>query len=300
MNKEIPSACQAVIAREAITRLLVEYVPEWEWLLQQTESKKGRYWPPPTLARLVSNLKIENYPQLYLNERAILACWFKSFFSVEDLQSLNREIDSATPLKRGKFVEQFVAGCAGAADLLPTPGNLKQHKEEFEALSADQQKQSIQQAQYFFSGFLAMFYQNLSLMVHGEKMTSLVAQAVSGNDEAFVKAVQVDARCLTEIPYFRQRFVTAREQQDEDFCDAVAYRIRRPPYKGKIRYKSLWFTFSMLDSCGLLSLPPKEILDICDQAGVGGYKNRIEDVKYIPKQIKRYLEFQRRGIVSTP
>jgi hypothetical protein len=255
------------------------------------------------LAKLICGLKIENYPLLYLNEKAILACCLRSFLSVEDLQEINQEIEVASLDERGHFIEEAVSELVKVGDVLASLGDplaQEQARKVFAAMNEEEQQYSIRQAQYLFGGFLATFYQNLSLMVHGEKMTALVGQALAGNDDALVKAVQIDVRCLTEIPHFKTRLIQAREQGDQDFCDLVSYRVKRPPYQGKIRYKSLWFTFAILESCSLLTLPHKEILDICDQAGVGGYKNRIEDVKYLPKQIKRYRAFQRRGVESTP
>ena len=45
----------------------------------------------------------------------------------------------------------------------------------------------------------------------------------------------------------------------------------------------------------------REILDLCDEAGVGGYANRIEDVKNLSKRLAEYRAFQNRGVVlSTP
>lgn len=58
-----------------------------------------------------------------------------------------------------------------------------------------------------------------------------------------------------------------------DFFDDIAYRLKAPPYKGKIRHKSLWLAFSILERSGLLdTLSHREIMEMCDEAGVGGDK----------------------------
>jgi hypothetical protein len=151
-------------------------------------------------------------------------------------------------------------------------------------------------------GFLAGFFQNVAVMVHGEKLTSLVAQAKAGSDDAFCKAVQIDKRILTTIPYFKQRFDRSTLERDRNFMDALAYRLQCPPYKGKIRHKSLWMAFSFLDLTGLLdTLKHQEILELCDDAGVGGFANRIEDVKHLSKRLADFRRFRGHDLtLSTP
>jgi hypothetical protein len=68
------------------------------------------------------------------------------------------------------------------------------------------------------------------MMVHGEKLTSLVAQAKAGNDDAFVKAVQIDKRILNAIPYFSERYARAHDQGHSDFFDRLSYRLKSAPY----------------------------------------------------------------------
>ncbi len=137
-------------------------------------------------------------------------------------------------------------------------------------------------------------------MVHGEKLTSLVAQAMAGNDEAFVKSVQIDRRILTAIPYFSHRYAQAQDEANSDFYDRLSYRLKAAPYRGKIRHKTLWLAFSALDQARLLDkLTHPEILEICDEAGVGGYDHRIQSVKHLSNRLREYREFQKRGVITT-
>ena len=85
-----------------------------------------------------------------------------------------------------------------------------------------------------------------------------------------------------------------------DFLDDLAYRLRTAPYRGKIRHKTLWLAFAMLDSAGLLNtLSHSEILDMCDEAGVGGDEHRIGSLKHLGNRLREFREFQKRGIVTT-
>ena len=40
-------------------------------------------------------------------------------------------------------------------------------------------------------------------------------------------------------------------------------------------------------------------MEICDEAGVGGYDNRIQSEKHLGCRIRENREFQKRGMVTT-
>lgn len=221
--------------------------PEWEWLLRHIESEDGHVRFPSSVGRAIVNLKIESYPLLYENEAAIGLIVFRAFMSQEEMIELNAQLAEQTPDERGQKLRELVE-CVSEVeqefDFPKTPAEEKRQLAEFNALSKEDQAEAIKMSQYLWMGFLAGFFQNVSVMVHGVKLTSLVAQAKAGNDAAFCKAVQIDKRILTTIPYFKQRFERATLEGDQNFCDALAYRLRCPPYQGKIRHKSLWMRVS--------------------------------------------------------
>ena len=294
-----------IIDKASAIRLLKSTAPDWEWVLRRIESEDGRLRFPPLVSRAIINLKIESYPLLYENEPAIGLTAFRAFMSPEEIVALCKRLEDQSPAERGQELQEMLDGFDEVDEVftLPkTPAEERRVEAAFKALSPEEQAETIKAARHLWMGFLAAFFQNLSMMVHGEKLTSLVAQAKSGNDDAFCKAVQIDQRILTTIPYFKQRFERDTLEQDQNFRDALTYRLRCPPFKGKIRHKSLWLAFAFLDQLGLLDLlTHSEILDICDEAGVGGYASRIEDVKNLSKRLAEFRRFQGRGLaLSTP
>lgn len=293
------------IGQSSAAEFLRSTIPEWAWLISKVESQDGHLRFPPVVARAITNLKIENYPLLYENEAAIGLILFRAFMTKEELIELNAQVEEQSPEERGQTLRELVDGMAEVDEVFEfpkTPAAEKRAQAQFDALPKEDQAEAVRMAQHLWMGFLAGFFQNVSVMVHGEKLTSLVAQAKAGNDDAFCKAVQIDKRILTTIPYFRQRFERATLEGDQNFCDALAYRLQCPPYKGKIRHKALWMAFAFLDMVGLLdSLKHQEILDLCDEAGIGGYANRIEDVKHLSKRLADFRRFRGYGLtLSTP
>ena len=129
--------------------------------------------------------------------------------------------------------------------------------------------------------------------VAGRKLTDLVQAAEAGNDRAFCLAIQIDKRILS-LPYFQERKNKAEIGQDFEFLKQLHYRMMNPLLRGKIRYKTLWLTFAILDMSQYLdgSLKYRELLDFCIAIGVAGYDNRIEDESALGKRLREYREFQ--------
>lgn len=294
-----------LIDQSSAAEFLRSTIPEWTWLVAHIESEDGHFRFPPLVTRAIVNLKIESYPLLYENEAAIGLIMFRAFMTKEELIELNAQLEQQSPEERGQTMRELVDGMSEvdeAFEFPKTPAAEKRAQVQFDALPKEDQAEAVRMAQHLWMGFLAGFFQNVSVMVHGEKLTSLVAQAKAGSDEAFCKAVQIDKRILTTIPYFKQRFEQAALEGDQNFSDALTYRLRCPLYQGKIRHKSLWMAFAFLDMVGLLdTLKHQEILDLCDDAGVGGYANRIEDVKHLSKRLADFRRFKGYDLtLSTP
>jgi len=148
------------------------------------------------------------------------------------------------------------------------------------------------------------FFNTLSLMVHGAKLTALVPRAMAGDDACLLKAVQIDRYLLTHHPYFRERKLKAQDQQnvnkaERDFLGKLLYRERNTILRGKVRYPALYMLFGILEACRWLNdLKHEEILDLCDKTGLDRYQNRIGDVVCITKRLREYRRWQKTGTVS--
>lgn len=286
--------------------LLKQAIPEWEWLVARLESTKGQLRFPRQLSEAIKNLKIQTYPLLYENERSIGITVAMAFCDLEDLREFDQELREATVAQRGKTMLELVDVLDSAAEGLTFPKTSLQTRaaqDAFAALSEEEQASATKFWQFFLSGTLAMFFEYLSVMVHGEKLTGLVAQAKAGDQTAFAKAIQIDKRILTTVPYFVERYAQAGMDSDTNFLEEIGRRIGAPPYLGKIRHKSLWLMFAVLDACGVLDdFAHGDLLDLCDDIGIGRHKARIDDVKNLSKRLAEYRRFQQRGMIieSTP
>jgi hypothetical protein len=119
---------------------------------------------------------------------------------------------------------------------------------------------------------------------------------LQGDKEAFCKAVQIDRNLLTGLPYFRDTYARLQSGEDNDFLDALLYRIGNPTLRGKIRFPALYMVFATLDSFNWLDdFTASEILDICDEAKLDRFQNRIVDENYLNKRRIEYRRMQKIG-----
>lgn len=269
-------------------------------MLAFIEQNGGWISMPPKIAVLIDRLKVHNYPELYRSEETLIKVLLLSFMPANEINEFTAELNKLPEAERAHRAEELIqfiseSSCAVINSFPNTTEEEQEAKKTFNELSPDEQAEAVKQAQLALLAFLAAFHSNISMMVHGRKMTDLVQAAEQGDDDAYCLAVQIDKRVLSALPYFKERHEKAILEGSTDFLDKLHYRLTSPLLRGKIRYKTLWLTFSVMDESGLLdgSLKHREILDICNEAGVGGYQNRIEDVGYLSKRLREYREFQK-------
>lgn len=117
------------------------------------------------------------------------------------------------------------------------------------------------------AGMITNLCDYVSLMVHGRSLCQLVADAKTGDDEAFVLAVQID-RTVLNIPYFRQRMAKAQLGAEPLFFQRLAYRLKNPILNTKRTRLKLWLAFAILDDEGKLEIPVERLWQFCSAVGV--------------------------------
>lgn len=292
---------------EKSRQIIVAASPTCVEMLRFFQGRGGWIAVPPQVAAVRSRLRIDDYVTLYEDYRRIGICVMLAFVEPEELREWDRELCALSIEEQQLQLEEFANDCdsfgeslGGFFDLPETEEALSAARKQFELLPNDAQVRLTRMAQFLWSAMLAGFHNIISVMVHGEALTSLVPKAIHGDDEAYCKAVQIDRQLFLRHPYFISRFEQATADGDEAFLAKVAYRLKTPTARGKIRYPGLWTVFAMLDTLGWLdsSLTAEEILDICDEAGLHRFENRIEDPLALSKRIRAYRQMQKTALLS--
>jgi len=80
-----------IISPDAILHAMRAGIPNAEWLLGQIESENGWLRFPPYITKIITNLKIENYPLLYRSEEAMAAMLLRGWMTSEEIQAFCAE-----------------------------------------------------------------------------------------------------------------------------------------------------------------------------------------------------------------
>lgn len=298
----------ARIEKSIARRLAVLLAPECGEVLSDFRIKRdGWVKMPAEIELLRKNLGLgEIYVHTYEDENRIWSCLYRGVFpenTVEEIKKLDAEFFALSEEDQlALFDDGAVAAFNNELDIswdeiFPKTEEAKEAtRKKFESFSDEEKKTSIYCAAMFVAFFYANFYNLLALMVHGQKLTALVPLALQGDKEAFCKAIQIDRNLLTGHPYFRDTYARLQMGEDKDFLDSILYRIGNPTTRGRIRFPALYMVFTTLDSLRWLDdFSASEILDLCDEAKLDRFQNRVEDENYLIKRRNEYRRFQNIG-----
>lgn len=294
------------IEKSIAQHLAVTLAPECGEVLSDFRIKRDGWVKMPDEIELVlKNLGLGAYYVIaYEDELRIHNCLYKAIFpenTVEELKKIDAEFFAASEEEKLALINQeWLFSPDGEIqfeweDFFPKTKEAKEvAKRRFEALSEEEKKEVVFRVAMFIAFFYSFFYNMLSLMVHGQKLTTLVPLALRGDKEAFCKAVQIDRNLLSGHPYFQDTYARLQAGEDKDFLDALLYRIGNPSTRGKLRFPALYMVFTILESFDWLDdFTASEILNICDEAELDRFQNRIEDENYLTKRRIEYRRFQK-------
>ena len=275
------------ISQELTIHTLQVLVPELDELLADFEANKGWLNLDSNIINLINKWGLA-WHTYYEDERLIRAVNTMMFFDVDEIKEIHekKKFDYAIYklLEIHKEADEF------DFEEINDPQQLIN---DLESTDEKTKQQSLKLIVILILGTLSSLFNYLALMLHGYSMCQLVAKAKDGDDDAFCKAVQID-RTVLDLPFFKQRMLKAQLGNEPEFLKFLAYRIKTPILSGKIRYRTLWLTFAILDDEGLLDkLTHDQIFDICEQVGVYGKKYGIEEVGHLSKRLREYRRAQR-------
>lgn len=267
---------------EILCPILSTGLAYWIVLLEEIEEAGGRLHLLPALASMLE----EDYPLVYEYPNSTIP--IEELINAESIAMPQRQ---AATVSLSEFYQRHSEALQlGLASYEPAIDRMfasdGRHKNEEDELACAALSYAIVQ-----------LYEYLSVAVHGERLSSLVAQAKAGDDLAFGKAVQIDNNVL-RLPHFRNRMSRAHLAGEADFLAMIARKTANPPYRGRIEQKAIWLTLAFLDSFGWLQhMTGDEVLDFCQSVGVA---QDVVDVTSFQKIIARFRDFQKRGDLSTP
>lgn len=283
--------------RQLTREIIIHVAPQYIELLHGLQAKDGWVRLPDKFEEIFRQMNLDPYVQVFDDEKLIHGSLALFLMGKDGVKSFNDDLNAMSPVQQAEFARDLLADVSQEEkwswieDCFPeTPEQQADLATQFHVLSEDQKAEASKRAVWFWTMFFGLFYQYLALMLHGQKLTSLVSQAKQGSIDAFAKAVHIEPRLLRSHPFFHERFERAKADKDVNFLKRIGNRIATHGSPGKIRYPGLYVVFAILEAAGLLGgeFTHEEILDMCDEAGLDRWQNRIEDVGYLTKRLNEY------------
>jgi hypothetical protein len=290
------------LAQKAVITLVPQYVEFFRGM----QKGGNRTIVPSPFSEIQS--KVGFYVKLYVDERFIGNSLSLALLGEEQFSELSAGLEAMPPDEQQAFLDDIVVCGEEIAESIEAffyiPISEEERKtalEQFNALSAEEQEFAKKQFSFFWSYFFSSLLNTLSLMVHGAKLTTLVPQAINGDDAAFLKAVQIDRMLLLHHPYFIERKKKAQDSGEAAFLRGLLRREIESPFRSRIQYPGLYMLFGILQAFQWLDdMTHEEILDLVDEAGLDRYQSRVEDVNYLTKRLLEYRRWQSLNVLSMP
>jgi len=292
--------------KELVLSLIEQMAPQYLEMFRDVQKPGGWRTLAERFGEIRKRLKLDSYVTLYGNETWVYNALWMALLGVEGVKRTSEELNAASSEEQQGFLDELTADVTQDNGWLDEmfPDSVEKQEEQrlaFEALPEDERAQVVQRGQHLFAFVMASFYDCISVMVHGEKLTSLVPKAIGGDRNAFLKAIHIDKSILHAHPEFKNQYEQALSNQDRDFLRNIGYRIEASPTRGKIRFPGVYMIFALLESLRWLNdFRHEEILDLCVDAGLDRWQNRIEDVTYLTKRLGEYRRMQKAGGLSMP
>lgn len=273
-----------------VLKLVAKFAPEYLDVLNTCRNPAawGRF--NEKLHEVCTRHGVQNYVRLYENEAMIQSALQLGLMSKDELGTWRDELNAQSPSEQQEAFRRYAQ-----EDNAFTERAEKLMTSDEEALDPEARERQ----KYLFGFFLAWFHDALAVMVHGEKMTSLVPKALAGHEDSYLKAVHIDKRLLYEHPGMRAIHEHASGEGNRPFLEKAARHLAKPVTQGRIQLSGLFVVFALLESLGWLDgLRHREILDICDEAGLDRWQNRIEEETCVTKALLKYRRYQKTGGLS--
>lgn len=229
------------------------------------------------------NLEITDWAKYYLEPEKLKTLSSLCFYDEDELMELSKDPDTA----KDKIISNLILELENYNFEAPTTEDIKKFEDDYKQSNDSEKTKITTVVTIVILSFLTNLFQYLCLMVHGKTITKMIAKAKAGDDKALCNAIQID-KTILYLPFVQKRIIKSQFTNDQSFLDSLSYRIKNPILRGKIKFHKLYLTFAILEDHGLLDMPHKDILTLCQDVGVYGKEYGNEDIGYLGKRLAEY------------
>lgn len=268
-----------LVSLDVASKFIASIIAEYDWFLQHIKS--GQHHLPAKIRAVLDVLAIDDYPKHYKDENALAGVFWDM---AQKNPSLAQKLGADKLLETNS--EKPLDPLVNHLSSLEIPEDSKIDNLDFS------EKDKNSDSALFIKWSMLWLHEMMALMVHGERITTLVKKAISGDRAAYFKVLQIDPTAFRFIPEFKTIHEQAMLSRDRKFLNNLNYYINNRPSKSRQKKHHIYPVLFFLQIVGLLKgMSNKQLLLFLDDCGFTDYEN-FPDERSLGLVRKKYLESQ--------
>lgn len=264
-----------------IQEFVTSFVDDYDWYLKHIRKTSNHL--PNQVSKFVNELGIQNYSSLYLDKNNLNTLFVEGMELVPEFKNIFHQLIQISEEDAHKFMDEWLHNLSSL---------------DFDEIFTDEQEETdedLSEAQLnalrsLIKWCLLWMHDLTSLMVHGERIFSLVQKAVTGNRSAMLKVLQTDPSSFQYIPEFQKIHAQAVVSRDKKFLNSMNHHLNNRVGQSKLSHRIIYTVIFLLDTLQILgNMTNKEILELCDVSGLSDY-DYIPDSRTIGLIRNKYLD----------
>lgn len=264
-----------------IQEFIASFVDDYDWYLNHIRKTSNHL--PPKFSKLVTELNVADYSSQYVNENNLNSLFFEGLALFPEFEKVFFQLNRIPEEHAHQFMDKWLHGLS-ELDLDEIFSDTEQTDEQ------EPTEEEINAIRSLLKWCLLWMHDLTSLMVHGERIFTLVTKAIEGNRSAMFKVLQIDPSSFQYIPEFQKIHAQAVVSRDKRFLNSMNYHLSNRVGKSKLSHHMIYAVIFLLDTLQLLgSMTNKDILELCDASGLSDY-DYIPEPRTIGLIRNQYLE----------
>lgn len=264
-----------------IQQFISSLIGDYDWYLKHLRKTSNHL--PLKISKFVNELGIQNYSSMYVDKNNLTTLFIDGLELSPEFKNTFYKINQIPEENAPSFMDEYLYNLS---ELDFDEVFTDEQEESEEGLSEEQ----LRALKSLIKWCLLWMHDLTSLMVHGERIFTLVQKAISGNRSAMFKVLQIDPSSFQHIPEFQAIHGKAVVSRDKRFLNSMNHHLNNRVGKSKLSHRMIYVVIFLLDTLQMLNnMTNNDILELCDSSGLSDY-DYIPDPRTIGLIRKRYID----------
>jgi len=264
-----------------IQKFIASFVDDYDWYLKHIRKTSNHL--PIQISQIIIDLGMQDYSSLYIDKSNLNTLFIEGLELSAEFKQAFHQVNQIPEENVHQFMDEYLKNLSQ----LDLDDVLTDEQEEVEDELPDEQLNALKS---LIKWCLLWMHDLTSLMVHGERIFSLVQKAIAGNRSAMLKVLQTDPSSFQYIPEFQKIHAQAVVSREKKFLNSMNHHLNNRVGQSKLSHRMIYTVIFLLDTLQILgNMTNKDVLELCDASGISDY-DYIPDPRTVGLIRNKYLE----------